>query len=108
MLRHWHQKMQGLSATVRGKLRRGLLHSVSASAHQTLGAQLSLKSRLSDGVKAKTSVDLKSRVVRFEAKKQGSAPENGQAVTSTRLEVVAPMNNKALGPRVIVGLKWQF
>lgn len=102
---------KGVAAKGRAKLHKGLFHSVSASVSTHHAPQLSVKSKLGGDAKVKTSYDVGTQVLKFEAERKGEKPSSGPRMTTTfhaevPLEQGFRMNQ--LKPRVIVGVKAAF
>lgn len=68
---------------------------------------LSLKSRIGEGSKVKTSFDVAAQVVKVHAKHMGVKPEGGPAPQAL-LDVVMPLGKGPTSPIVTVGMKWHF
>ena len=95
----------------RSKLRCGLLHSVAASVGTLVPPMVSLKSRLPDGTKAKTSFQLGANVLRVKATHRAApGKDGGGPVATATLDVTAPLSlGKATAdPRILLGIKWTF
>ena len=102
--------MQGLEVSSRAKLQRGLLHSVAASAGAQAPPAVSLKSRLPDGTKAKTSLQLGANVLRVKVMHRAAPGKDGGPVATATLDVTAPLplGKATADPRILLGIKWTF
>lgn len=104
--------MQGLTAGARAKVRRGLMHSVSASVGGAAGPALAVKSRFADGTKVRTSFQAAGGVLRVVASHRAapSAAKEAGAVATALLDVAValPQGKGRPAPRVTLGLRWEL
>ena len=107
-----HHTALGTTATLRAKLRKGLLHSIAATAGSVVPPQLLVKSRLDESgmMKGEVGYDLRNKILKFEAKRSGQKPASGGPSTSTTMEAYMPIGKGAMNttPRVVIGVKVHF
>lgn len=81
---------------------------MSATVNTVTGPVLTLKSRLPDGTKTKTSYLAGPKLVTLKAEHTAAAASEGGAVATAWVDVVVPVGKAGAKPGAVLGLKWKF
>lgn len=92
---------------VRGKLRKGALHSLAAGYGTLTGPELTLKSRVLEGTKLKVKYQHDKQLIKASAKYKAAPEEGGKAATTT-MDLLLPLGHGKMEPIVTFGVKYTF